>query len=152
MKNKQISEFSVIGISVRTTNENGQAAKDIPLLWNKFFAENVPEKIGNKKSTDIYCIYTDYVKDHTQPYTTILGFKVDSLNNIPEGMVGKTIATTNYTPFIAQGKLSDGIVYNEWLKIWDAPIDRAFTADFEIYGPKAKDPENAEVEIFIALK
>ncbi len=152
MKTQKITEFNVIGISVRTTNENGQAAKDIPLLWNKFFAENISEKIPNKAGAEMYCIYTDYVKDHTQPYTTILGFKVDSLNNIPEGMVGKTIATTNYTPFIAQGKLSDGIVYNEWLKIWNAPIDRAFTADFEIYGPKAQDPENAEVEIFIALK
>jgi hypothetical protein len=26
-----------------------------------------------------------------------------------------------------------------------------FTDDFEVYGEKAKDPENAEVDIFIAL-
>lgn len=152
MKTIKLEALNIIGISVRTTNESGQAAKDIPLLWSKFFSENVSEKIKNKVSPDIYCIYTDYVKDHTQPYTTILGFKVDSLNTIPEGMVGKSVSAANYTPFKAQGKLSDGIVYNEWLKIWNAPINRAFTADLEIYGQKSQDPENAEVEIFIALK
>jgi len=152
MKTTKLEAFNIIGISVRTTNEKGHAAKDIPLLWSKFFAENVPEKITNKTSSDIYCIYTDYVKDHTQPYTTIIGFKVNNLDIIPEGMVGKVVSTGNYTPFIAQGKISDGIVYNEWLKIWNAPIDRAFTADLEIYGQKSQDPENAEVEIFIALK
>lgn len=152
MKTTKLEAFNFIGISVRTKNEKGQAAKDIPLLWSKFFSENIPEKITNKISSDIYCIYTDYVKDHTQPYTTILGFKVDNLNTIPEGMVGKVVSTGNYTPFIAQGKISDGIVYNEWLKIWNSPIDRAFTADLEIYGQKSQDPENAEVEILIALK
>ncbi|MBA3682782.1 MAG: effector binding domain-containing protein [Bacteroidetes bacterium] len=152
MKKTKIEAFNLIGISVRTTNENGQAAKDIPLLWSKFFSENIPEKIVNKTSSDIYCIYTDYVKDHTQPYTTILGFKVENLDNIPKGMIGKPISAGNYTPFIAQGKITDGIVYNEWLKIWNAPIDRAFTADFEIYGQRSQDPENAEVEILIALK
>lgn len=152
MKTTKLEAFNFIGISVRTTNESGQAAKDIPLLWSKFFSENVSEKIKNKVSPDIYCIYTDYVKDHTQPYTTIIGFKVNNLDTIPEGMVGKSVLTGNYTTFIAQGKISDGIVYNEWLKIWNAPIDRAFTADLEIYGQKSQDPENAEVEIFIALK
>ncbi|MDP1800494.1 MAG: effector binding domain-containing protein [Bacteroidota bacterium] len=152
MKTNKIEAFNMIGISVRTTNEKGQAAKDIPLLWSKFFSESIPEKIINKTSPEIYCIYTDYVKDHTQPYTTILGFKVESLDNIPEGMVGKSVSAGNYTPFIAQGKLSDGIVYNEWLKIWNEPINRAYTADLEIYGQRSQDPENAEVEILIALK
>jgi predicted transcriptional regulator YdeE len=152
MKTNKIEAFSIIGISVRTTNTNGQAAKDIPILWSKFFSESIPKKITNKTSQDIYCIYTDYVKDHTQPYTTIIGYKVDSLDNIPEGMVGKSISTGNYMPFIAQGNISDGIVYNEWLKIWTAPINRAFTADLEIYGQESKDPENAKVEILIALK
>jgi predicted transcriptional regulator YdeE len=31
-------------------------------------------------------------------------------------------------------------------------LDRSYTADFEIYGEKAQNPENAEVDIFIAVK
>ena len=41
-------KFNVIGISMRTTNEEGQSGKDIPALWNKFFSEAVGEKIPNK--------------------------------------------------------------------------------------------------------
>lgn len=144
-------KFSVIGISVRTTNENGQSAKDIPALWNTFMSEAIVEKIPNRISQDIICIYTDYEKDHTKPYTTILGCVVDNLDNIPEGMKGKTIENSNYATFTAQGKLSEGIVYNEWLKIWESNLERTFTSDFEVYGQKAQDPENAEVAIYIAI-
>ena len=31
-------------------------------------------------------------------------------------------------------------------------LDRSYTADFEIYDEKAQNPENAEVDIFIAVK
>ena len=148
----KIETFNVIGISVRTTNENGTSAKDIPALWNKFMTEGIQQKIPGKISEDIFCIYTDYEKDHTKPYTTILGCKVESLDNIPENMVGKTIESADYEELIAKGNLSDGIVYNKWLEIWNSDLNRSFTADFEVYGSKTQNPENAEVDIYIALR
>ena len=147
-----IQKFNVIGISIRTTNEDGQSGKDIPALWNKFMTEEIQGKIPNKVSEDLFCIYTDYEKDHTKPYTTILGCKVESLDNIPEDMVGKTIESADYEELIAKGNLSDGIVYNKWLEIWNSDLNRSFTADFEIYGSKTQNPENAEVDIYIALQ
>ncbi|CAA9194544.1 hypothetical protein FLA105534_00203 [Flavobacterium bizetiae] len=147
-----IQKFNVIGISIRTTNEDGQSGKDIPALWNKFMTEEIQGKIPNKVSGDIFCIYTDYEKDHTKPYTTILGCKVESLDNIPEDMVGKTIESADYEELIAKGNLSEGIVYNKWLEIWNSDLNRSFTADFEIYGSKTQNPENAEVDIYIALQ
>ena len=148
----KIETFNVIGISVRTTNENGTSAKDIPSLWNKFMTEEIQGKIPNKVSGDIFCIYTDYEKDHTKPYTTILGCKVESLDNILENMVGKTIESADYEELIAKGNLSEGIVYNKWLEIWNSDLNRSFTADFEVYGSKTQNPENAEVDIYIALR
>lgn len=41
MSTQTIRKFNVIGISVRTTNENGQAGQDIPALWNKFVTEGI---------------------------------------------------------------------------------------------------------------
>lgn len=152
MNMQQIKQFSIIGISIRTTNENKQAATDIPALWNKFMMEGILQQIPNKTDQTIYCVYTDYEKDHTKPYTTILGCKVESLNSIPEGMVGKRIDTANYELFTPKGNLIQGLVYNEWLKIWDLDLPRTFTSDFEVYGPKAQNFENAEVDIFIAVK
>lgn len=152
MNTTSLPEFAIIGIALRTTNENGQSAKDIPLLWQKFMTESISEQIPNKISTAIYCMYTEYETDHTKPYTTILGCKVENLDNIPLGMVGKKIPATDYQKFIAKGNLQDGIVYQEWLKIWEqTTLNRKFTSDFEIYGEKALNPNDAEVEIFIAI-
>lgn len=146
-----IQKFNIIGISIRTTNENEQSGKDIPALWDKFISEGIAEKIPNKINHSIYSVYTDYEKDHTKPYTTILGCAVESLDFIPDEMVGITIETGSYEKFIAKGNLNDGIVINEWIKIWKSDLNRSFTSDFEIYGEKAQNPENAEVDIFIAI-
>ncbi len=151
MSNQTIQKFSVIGISVRTSNENGQAGQDIPALWNKFMTEGIAEQIPNKIDNSIYCIYTEYEKDHTKPYTTILGCKVENLDAIPNGMVGKIFEETTYSKHIAKGNILQGMVFNEWTKIWNSDLSRTFTADFEVYGEKAQNPENAEVDIFIAV-
>lgn len=152
MSTQKIQKFNVIGIAVRTTNENEQAATDIPALWGKFMAEGIAEKIPNKTDHSFYCIYTDYEKDHTRPYTTILGCRVENLDIIPDGMVGKTFETAIYEKYVAKGNMLQGLVYNEWIKIWNAGLSRTFTADFEVYGEKAQNPEDAEVDIFIGIK
>jgi predicted transcriptional regulator YdeE len=144
--------FYVIGIAVRTTNENMQAATDIPALWNTFMTEGIAGKIPNKTGDELYCVYTEYELDYTKPYTTVLGCAVQDLSEIPEGMKGIEIAGGDYQQFTATGNMKDNIVYNEWVKIWDSGISRAYTTDFEVYGKNAQHPENAEVPIYIALK
>lgn len=143
--------FYVVGISVRTTNENNQAKKDIGALWQKFMSENMFAKITNRVEDSIYAVYTDYEKDHTKPYTTILGFKVSNLYAVPEGMVGKKIETSDYEQFSAKGDLTQNAVIDKWMEIWNMDLDRTYTSDFEVYGEKAQDPTNGEVDIFIAI-
>ncbi len=151
MNQTEISSFAFIGLSVRTTNENQQAMQDIPALWTKFFAENTLAVIPNKVDDTLYCIYTDYEKDYTRPYTTLLGCKVENLDKVPEGLTGRIITGGTYTTFTAKGNLNEGIVVQEWMKIWNSDLDRAYTADIEIYGEKAQNPENAEIDILIAI-
>jgi predicted transcriptional regulator YdeE len=152
MNSKIIEKFSVIGIAVRTTNENQQAATDIPKLWSQFMSEGMQMKIPHKVDDTLYCIYTDYEKDFTKPYTTLLGCKVTSTDVVPEGMVAKTFELGNYTKFEAKGNILQGMVFNTWSKIWATDLPRAYQADFEIYGEKAANPEEAEVDIFISVK
>ena len=128
----KMESFKLIGIAIRTTNENGQSATDIPLLWNRFMTEGLLEKIPNKVDNTIYCVYTDYEKDHTKPYTTILGCKVTNFDLVPEGMVGKEIAAANYSVQTAKGNLMQGAVINAWTKIWNSDLQRTFTADYEV--------------------
>lgn len=152
MKTTKIEPFFIVGISVRTTNENGRSMVDIGQLWQKFLSENIAAQIPNKVDETVYSVYTDYESDHTKPYTTILGCRVKSLDNIHKGLVGKHIEEGNYTVFTASGKVSEGFVGQAWMNIWNAPVARLFTSDFEVYDHRARDPENATVDIFIATK
>ena len=152
MNKTTIQTFAIIGLSIRTTNENQQAMQDIPALWAKFFAENTLAKIPNKVDDTLYCIYTDYEKDYTRPYTTLLGCKVESLDEIPDGLSGRLIKGGTYTTFTATGNINEGIVAQEWIKIWNSNLERAYTADIEVYGEKAQNPEKAEIDILIAIK
>ncbi|WP_428742457.1 GyrI-like domain-containing protein [Tenacibaculum sp.] len=151
MSTEQKEPFYIVGISVRTTNENQQAAKDIPVLWQRFMSENIAKQILNKSSDEIYAVYTDYESDYTKPYTTIIGCRVDEITDIPEGMISKKIEAPNYKKYVAKGNLNEGVVYSKWIEIWNEDINRAYTSDFEVYGSKATDPTNAEIEIFIGI-
>ena len=143
--------FKVIGISVRTTNEDGQAGKDLGALWGRFMAENIAAQIPGKTDASMYCLYTDYEKDHTRPYTAVLGCAVKSLEEIPQGMSGYKVPGGNFAKFSSRGNLEEGMVFQAWTEIWNTNLSRAYTTDFEIYGEKAKDPKNAEVDIFVAV-
>lgn len=150
MKNSNINPFNIIGLAVRTTNENGQAVKDIPVLWGKFLGENKIADIPGIVENNIHCVYTDYEGDHTKPYTVLLGMKVSSLENIPEGMTGMSFAGGNYSKHSYAGDLTTGLVTNAWHEIWKTSTDRAFTADFEVYDASKPNPNDTAVDIFIA--
>lgn len=152
MDKVKIETFKIIGISARTTNENGHAAKEIAELWGKFMDEKVLDTIPNKIDNTIYSIYTDYESDQTKPYTAILGCKVENLNDIPNGMIGKSFDGGNYVKLSAQGDLMKGLIVNQWTEIWKMDLDRLFTADFEVFGEKAQNPTNAEIDFLIAVK
>ncbi|HZZ76553.1 MAG TPA: GyrI-like domain-containing protein [Puia sp.] len=145
-----LGEFHVIGISVRTTNANNKALKDIGDLFGNFIGQNLMQMIPNKMTEDIYCVYTEYESDYNGPYTTIIGCKVTSLAGIPSGLIGKTIPQSKYEVYRSTGKLSISLV-KTWETIWKSDLDRRYTADFDIYGEKARDFDNAEMDTYVAI-
>ncbi|MCX2484573.1 GyrI-like domain-containing protein [Pedobacter sp. MR2016-24] len=151
MNDQKINAFTIIGLAVRTANGKGQAETDIPALWNRFMSSQAADQIPGKTDDTLYCVYTDYEKDHTAPYTVILGCRVHSIDQLPEGMTSVSIKAGNYVEFTAKGNIMEGIVYHTWLDIWASGLDRAYETDFEVYGPKAQDPGNAEVPVFIGV-
>jgi len=151
MVTTELEAFQIIGISIRTTNANNQSLKDIGDLFQKFMTQHILEKIPNKLSNDIYCVYTDYESDFNGPYTTIVGCKVSSLTDIPTGLAGKTIPDSKYQVYTSTGKLSESLA-KTWEGIWNSDLNRRYSADFDIYGEKARDYENAEVDSYVAIK
>ncbi|MCR9249082.1 MAG: GyrI-like domain-containing protein [bacterium] len=151
MQKVKIEPFYVIGLAIRTTNENAQAATDIGNLWGKFLAEDIKSVIPNKVDDTVYCLYTEYESDYTKPYTTILGCKVSNLDNIPEGMVGKSFEGGDYTKMSARGDLMKGLIVDKWNQIWSMDLDRRYTVDFEVFGEKAQNPSDAEIDFLISI-
>lgn len=149
---EQLDTLKILGISVRTTNENAQAAHDLGLLWQRFHYEDMAGKIPHKLGNEIYAVYTDYESDYTGKYTTLIGFRVDSLETIPEGLTGREFDGGTYRKFVAKGSMPDAIV-ETWKKIWseDKQLNRRYTADFEVYGDKCQNGDQSEVEIFLAV-
>ncbi|MCI4669230.1 MAG: GyrI-like domain-containing protein [Bacteroidia bacterium] len=151
MQTVKIEPFHMLGISIITSNKDGQALKEIGDLWGRFISENISGQIPNKVDDTVYSLYTDYEGDHTKPYRVILGCKVSSLEDVPEGMLGRTFDGGNYAQFTAKGNLNEGLVGKKWFEIWQMDLNRAYTADFEVFGEKALNPTDAEVDFLIAI-
>lgn len=151
MKNVVLEAFHVVGVFTRTTNQNQQAAKDIPALWQRFMQEETGLKVSNRVDDEIVCAYLEYEGDHMSPYTCLVGYKVPNLDNIPEGLKGVTIPSGNYSRFLAKGDLTGKALWEAWLGIWKTPLDRTFEIDFELYTDKAYPIENGEADIFIGI-
>jgi len=149
----KINGFKVIGISVETSNNNGQVMNDLMTLWSRFQTENLLDRIPNQVSSDIYSIYTDYESDHTGKYTCLLGLTVSSLDTIPEGMVGREFPGQTVTTFLAEGMLPTAVA-DKWEEIWaaDTELNRSYTYDFEVYGERARNNDQSEVDIYIGTK
>lgn len=152
MQQVKVAPFQMIGLAIRTSNANGQAAQEIGQLWNKFLSSEALAKIPNRMDDTVYSLYTDYEGDHTQPYTVVLGCQVTHLDQVPEGMVARSFGGGNYVKMSARGDLQQGVVVQQWQKIWAMDLDRAYTADFEVFGAKARNPKDAEVDFFVSIQ
>lgn len=145
-----LGPLQIAGISVRTTNQDGQSQADIGGLWQRFFSEDIASKLASKVSQDLYCIYTDYESDHTGAYTTVLGFLVEPGIQLPNGLSLITIPEGAYRCYTSEGKLPECVLAT-WQHIWQTATDRRFVADFDVYGPEAQDSNNARVQTFLSV-
>lgn len=143
-----MDNFKIIGISTVTTNES---MIDIENLWGKFWGENIADKIPNKVGDEFYAVYTDYESDYTGKHTLIIGFPVTTLDNIPDGFVGREILVGKAEKYISKGKMPEAII-KTWTEIWqDTQLKRAYRADVTVHGQKYFDGDNAEIETYISI-
>lgn len=138
-----------IGLELRTNNE--ECAFTMPAHKEKFFRENIAAKIPGKINNNIYALYTDYEGDYTKPYSWILGCEVESLDEVPEGLVGKVIPASEYAVYTTQGKFPEGLIA-AWQAIWKAQFKRLYTSDFELYSADFDPEHNPQVKVYIAVE
>lgn len=122
--------MKLLGLKIRTTNENGQAMQDISALWQRFMSTAIPNKLNDK----IYVAYYEYEKDFTKPYSCLIGYEVADETPIPEGCATHTLPEANYQIFETKGPLPHSII-DLWQEIWKTPLNRSYQTDFEVYHP-----------------
>ncbi|MER3328479.1 MAG: GyrI-like domain-containing protein [Candidatus Kapaibacterium sp.] len=153
MKEIEKDEMQIIGLELetKTSNMNGKSGIDISKHWEKFEKEQIYSKIPNKVNYEIVAVYFDYDGDYTEPFSYMIGCEVTDGTEAPYGMRKITIPKSKYRKFLARGKMPD-CVTAVWKLIWGTDLERAYTCDFEVYGEKSQNWEDAEVEVFIAVK
>lgn len=141
-------------IEVRTNNQDEMTADGkIGPQWQKFYSQNILAQIPHKKNNDIFAVYTDYDSDVNGEYSYILGAEVDALADIPLGFVGRKISAAKYAVFSYERGAIPGIIIDVWKRVWNfKAAERAYQADFEVYGRNSSDPQNAQVDVYLSIQ
>ncbi|MEM7371798.1 MAG: effector binding domain-containing protein [Bacteroidota bacterium] len=143
----------LIGIPLpfKTTNENGQSNVDIGNHWQAFEKGQYFTKIPNIQTQEVYAVYHEYEGDHMAPFSYFIGCRVSPGTEVPEGLGlhALSIPPGAYHQLIAKGQMPH-CIGQAWQEVWQSGVERAFQMDYEVYGEKSQNWNNAEVDIFIS--
>jgi predicted transcriptional regulator YdeE len=153
----ELDAFTLIGIEARTNNlESGRAV--ISEHWGRFFQEGVLDRIPNKLDSSVYALYTDYESDRDGEFNLVIGGKANAAAVAPPGMVKKSVPKQKYAVLSsAEGPVAK-VVPEAWKQVWKLEDrsglggPRSYRADFELYGPPSRDPNHAEVDLYIGIR
>lgn len=139
-----LKEKIIVGVSAATSNSDPEMGKIIGGLWEKLYQGGVYPTIKNKVNEYAIGLYSDYTADG---YCVTAGNEVSKAENLE--LTAKTIPAGKYAKFSVHGHMEKA-VSDLWGEIWRTNLDRSFTGDFEEY--RNADPENCDIDIYIALK
>jgi predicted transcriptional regulator YdeE len=154
---KEVSSFSVVGISARTDNsrEAGPGGA-IAEIWHRLVQEGLDKEIPNPVGMELYGVYTDYASDHNGDYTFVAGRAVKPGTIPPQGMVSVTIPEGSYAVVTTEKGPLPTVIPGAWMKVFELEdsgnVSRAYKTDFELYDQRAMNPEDAQVDIYLGEK
>lgn len=142
--------LKTVGVARRYNEED----LELKVLWSAFrpFVNSIPNRVGK----DAFGIYEEYEEtEEGVGFTYICSVAVDSFDDIPEGMVARTIAPQKYARFKHKGPVATlertlKYVWGSWLP--KSGYEYVAKPDFELYsdGFNDADPENI-LYIFIPI-
>lgn len=146
--------FTVMGIEARTNNAAEMGPNGIILKqWEKFMTENLMAQIPNKADQSIIAGYTEYQSDFKGDYTFFLGMRVNSVGELPQGMVVKHVQPGKYKVLTSKQGQRGEVVVEVWKNIWSnyEPL-RTYRFDFELYDVRSQNPNKSIVDIYLGVK
>jgi predicted transcriptional regulator YdeE len=150
--------FSVIGITIRTNN--AREATDEGVIgkqWQKFFQDDVLDKIPGRTDHNLYALYSDYANGRDGEYSVTIGARVGDGTVAPAGLILKTVPEGNYAVVTSDTGPVVKVVVAAWQRVWGMEDKhelgaRAYKTDFELYDRRGADPQNSQVDLYIGLK
>lgn len=146
----ELKEKIVAGFSSVTSNDAPDMGEKIGGLWQKLYsgpAQSMADKV-NAKAIGLYC---DYGIPTEKSYTVLAGCEVSSKDSAEkQGLDVKIIPAGKYAKFVVKGDVRLAVA-QAWGEIWNTPLDRTFTGDFEEY-QEDSDGQTATIFIYIAVK
>ena len=137
----ELKEKTIVGFAARTSNEDPQMGAIIGDLWKQLYTPENTEKIQNRVNAYAIGLYSNYDKEG---YQVTAGFEVSDAES-GNGFTVKTIPAGRYAKFSVHGDMIEAVA-NSWKEIWETPLDRTFTGDFEEY------LSQEDIDIYIAIK
>lgn len=161
--NKAITELpaiKLVGITARTSNtqEMNPETSKIGTTMQRFFTAGMQAQIfGRKNPGTVFAVYTNYESDEHGAYTYFLGEEVNDFENIQQGFETLTIPSQTYVKFTSDPGKMPAVCIDMWQNIWkmnaaDLGGQRTYIADFEVYNERSQNPEQAVLDIYIAIR
>ncbi len=138
----------VVGVSTITSNEAAFKQNTIGKLWGEFLNASIEEKIADISSSSIFAVYSDYEDGYAGKYRITIGYAVNHINKVPDGLMMANIPVGKYKIFKSKSNAPKDIV-DAWEMIWklDPNIFQPnFVTTFEEY------KDNNEVIIHIGYE
>lgn len=147
------SHILVIGVSTKVAYREDHSAPEIDQLWEKFFSEDVFNKIPGKANDAIVGLYYDYEKegDEIKSFHYLLGCEVTSFAQVPPGMVAQEIPSSSYAYFVPKGKFPEAL-RSTWKSISNSLLKRLFSGDLEIYTTENGKPNYNDVTVYVSVE
>ena len=144
----ELEEKMVVGVSIRTSNQNGKAIQDIGLAWQKLFQKGNYDQIPNKVNGKTIWLYTDYEGYYTKPYRFFAGVEVRKKSENRESAI---IPKGKYAKFHIIGDVQNS-VWQALQEIWGMKLKRTYRGDFEEYQNNTEDMTKQEIDIYIGVE
>ena len=142
--------FMVVGMMYRGNNEN----QEIKTMWDQFIPRF--QEIKDKDLQETFGICRGFEGAGDGEFEYVAGVKVNSVNDLPDGMVVRMVPEQKYAAFTHRGAL-DGLranidyIYQSWLP--QSGCELTGGPDLEVYDEKFKAfAEDSEFSILVPVK
>lgn len=153
---KYIDDIYVAGI------RKASSVDGIVALWEKF--QNVVEAIPNKHPSGRTFGICENLQDfqlekihYDMNFSEVIGKEVTCYDNLPDGIITKTIPAGKYAVFTHRGTLCELLktyeyIWGTWILLTKEVVDNR--DDFEMYDERflGKDNTESEMDIYIPIK